>query len=80
MCEYALIMLHTPEYACINLNKQSSECIFDAVCAVYSIWSLYKSLSSYQDSQTFKMKSFTKRIMPSANKYKFFGAWEVLSN
>ena len=60
-----------PAYTCINrvLN------VFDAVCAVYSLRSLYKSLSSYRDreiysehSQTFKMESFAKTLMSKANK------------
>ena len=58
MCEYVLIMLHMLEYACIYLNKQSSN-VFDAVCAVYSIRSLYKSLSSYRDREIYSEHSQT---------------------
>ena len=49
MCEYALTMLGMLEYACIYLNKQSSECdkVLIVSDPVHSIRSLYKLLSSY---------------------------------
>ena len=78
MREYALIMLHMLEYACIYLDKQSSKYarILNVSIAVCSISSLYKLLSSYRDRDAFRTLSNiydrAKRIMPEcmhATKY-----------
>ena len=49
--EYAWIILNMLEYACIYLNKQSSEYtrFLNVSDGVYSARSLYKLLSSYRD-------------------------------
>ena len=54
--EHALITLNMFEYACIYLNKQSSEYarIPNVSDSVHSIRSLYKLLSSYQDRDVFR--------------------------
>ena len=51
MQEYDLIMLNLLEYACIYLNKQSSEFW---MCLMQYIRSLYKLLSNYQDRSIFR--------------------------
>ena len=75
MREYASI-LYNAEYACIYRHipeKQNAECasILNVSDTVHSIGSQYKLLGSYRDGktysehcQTFKMESFTKRMMP----------------
>ena len=49
MREYGLIMLNILEYACIYLDKQSSEYarVLNVSDTVHSIRSLYKLLSRY---------------------------------
>ena len=62
MSQYAQMCLNNSEYdgiCCIYLKKKSAEYarILNVSSAVYSIRSLYKFLSSYQDRGVFKMKS-----------------------
>ena len=71
MSEYALIMLNMLNYACIYLNKQSSEytVFLNVSDAGHSKKPLYKLLSSYQVSgvehyQTFNTEPFGKRLIP----------------
>ena len=57
MHEYALIILNMFEYACIYLDKQSSEYarILNVPDAVHSIRLLHKLLSSHQDRDKFRI-------------------------
>ena len=88
MGEYDLIMMNMLEYACIYLNKQSSEYvkILDVFDAVHSICSLYKLLNSYQDRGVLRTLSniwdgtFCKKnnAWVQVCNQKFFREWKVL--
>ena len=56
MRAYALAMLNMLEYACIYLNKQSSQYarILNVFDAVHRIKSLYKKVSGYWDKGVFR--------------------------
>ena len=91
MREYTIIMLNMVEYACIYLNRQSSEYarILHVFDTVHSVRSLPKLLSSYWDRGVFrilsniKMKPFARRVMTKNNQapnQKFLKAGEVSWN
>ena len=91
MREYTIIMLNMVEYACIYLNRQSSEYarILHVFDTVHSVRPLSKLLSSYWDRGVFRtlsnieMKPFARRIMTKNNQthnQKFLKAGEVSWN
>ena len=59
MREYPLIMRNMLEYACIYLNKQSSEYarILNMSDVIHRTKSLYKLLCSYRDKDAFRTLS-----------------------
>ena len=91
MREYTIIMLNMVEYACIYLNRQSSEYarILHVFDTVHSVRPLSKLLSSYWDRGVFRtlsnieMKPFARMKMTKNNQarnQKFLKAGEVSLN